>query len=133
MIASEDTSSFLFIASMISSLDRMSSSSQAIDSIRFLTAGVPSWNNCLIVFFHEDKGRPSIISKANNCLISSFDDRVSSMVFTIAASWTSTLSSSKSICRLEIAICNCFTYPFFTRKEVNSHITIAPKETILRR
>ena len=84
------------------------------------------------MFFQEERGSPSIISNANSCFISSSDDSVSSIVFTIAASCTSMLSSSKSICRFEIAFSNCFTYPFLTLNAVNSHPAIAPSETILR-
>ena len=108
IIASDVTSSSFFIAVIISSSDKIASSSQAILNIRFLTSELPSLNKCWIVFFHEERGRPSIISNANNCFISSSDDKVSSIVFTIAASWTSTVSSSKSICRFEIALSNCF-------------------------
>ena len=77
--------------------------------MRFRTLTLPSLNNRSNESFQEERGNPSIISRAKSCWISSLEDRVSSMVLTMAASWTSTLRSSKSICRFDMAVCNCFT------------------------
>ena len=84
--ASAETASFFLIASTKRSFVMIDSSSHARVRMRFLTSSLPVSNNSDMVFFHENRGRPSMISKANNCFTSSLDESVSSIVFTIAAS-----------------------------------------------
>ena len=67
MIASAEIASSFFMAAIISSLERINSSSQAIDKMRLRTFELPSANNRLMDFSHDERGSPSIISRAKSC------------------------------------------------------------------